>query len=343
MTGPQHGTDIDAVIREMRELAREPYEPSPGLLRLRHRIASERRSAHQGILERVAKEAGVDLDPIFREARRRNAAKSRYVTATLERLEPKAVERAVAEKARLHRVRSDYLRAFGNFEQSRPQLKFHQLLFVSGTAQPGECGVIMAGPCSEPDLGTFDAAADTGPDPAGIWLFPLVRNDNGDCDETRPGRTFHELTYLMDPPDASFAVDSVRVDLIGNGVATSAFGDAGTFSECNSQYVHSFIDMHVSIAQLVDGAWQHLPLLSDRLFAGQGEYARQVRLVLSAQTYPATFAVRKPDGGGGQLMCQLELVCSAQACGSDGRNAIDFRQRDLGIFLGGVSLLGTFI
>jgi hypothetical protein len=127
------------------------------------------------------------------------------------------------------------------------------------------------------------AAADTGPDPAGIWLFPLVRNDNGDCDETRPRRTFHELTYLMDPPDASFAVDSVRVDLIGNGVATSAFGDAGTFSECNSQYVHSFIDMHVSIAQLVDGAWQHLPL-SDRLFAGQGEYARQVRLVLSAQT-----------------------------------------------------------
>ena len=27
MTGPQHGADIDAVIREMRELAREPYQP----------------------------------------------------------------------------------------------------------------------------------------------------------------------------------------------------------------------------------------------------------------------------------------------------------------------------
>ena len=34
---------------------------------------------------------------------------------------------------------------------------------------------------------------------------------------------------------------------------------------------------------------------------------------------------------------------SAEACGSDGRNAIDFKQRDLGIFVGGVSLLGTFI
>ena len=49
-----------------------------------------------------------------------------------------AVERAVAEKSRLHRIRSDYLRAFGELEQSRPQLKFHELLFVSGTAKPGE-------------------------------------------------------------------------------------------------------------------------------------------------------------------------------------------------------------
>jgi hypothetical protein len=343
MTIHRNTTDLNAAIEELRRLAREPYQPAPELQRLRHRISSERKRVHQGILERVAKQAGVDLQPIFEEARRRNAAKRQYVTRTLERLEAKAVERAATEKKQFHRIRSEYIATFNQLEQSTPQLKFHEPMVSSESAQPGQCNLIFGSACSDPSPGNYEARADVRPDPNGIWLLPLITNDNGDCDETLPGTTLQDLTYRMATPTRSFAVNSIRVDLIGNGVATSVFGDAGYFAECNSLFVHSFIDMDVLIAQQVNGIWQQWPLVSDRLFAGQGEYAKQIRLVLSGQTYPAAFVVRTPEIGGGDLLCHLQLVCSAQACGTDGRNGMDFQQIDLGIFVGGVALLGDFV
>jgi hypothetical protein len=343
MTNHQKGDDLSAAIEELRRLAREPYEPSQELLRLRQRISSERQRTHHSILERVAKQANVDLQPIFEEARRRNAVKRRYVTRTLERLEAKAIERAKAEKQQFHRIRSDYIRTFSELLQSTPQLKFHQPMASSGSAQPGQCNVLFGSSCTDPDLGTYEARADIGPDRAGIWLFPFIRSDSGDCDETLPGRTFHELTYQMGPPASSFAVNSIRVDLIGNGMGTSVLGDAGFLHECNPYYVHSFIDMNLSIAQQVNGVWQQWPLLSDRLFVGQGDYVQQIRLVLSGQTYPAAFVIRNPDVGGGDLLCHLQVVCSADPCGTDGRIEIDFSRQDLGMFVGGVSLLGDFV
>jgi hypothetical protein len=331
-------------IEELRRLAREPYEPSKELLRLRHRISSERRRAHQSILERVAKQANVDLQPIYEEAQRRNAVKRRYVTQAVERLDAKAFEGARRDKERFHRVRSDFIRTFRDLQQSTPQLKFHQPIASSGTATPGECNYIIGSACSPPDPGGYEARADFGPDPVGIWLFPIIKTDTGDCDDSRDGSTLQDLTYQMGPPSSSFAVSSVRVDLIANGVATSVFGEpGGLFEECSNKYVHSFIDMSLFIAQQVNGQWQQWPLVSDRLFAGQGEYVKQIRLTLSGQTYPANIVIRKPDVGGGDLLCHLQIVCSAGACGADARSGIDFRHAELGMFVGGVSLLGDFI
>src|SRR5262249_44731444 len=152
MTTQSNAAFTDA-IEELRRLAREPYEPSQELLRLRHRISNERRRAHRGIIERVAKQANVDLEPIYEEAQRRNAVKRRYVTQAVERLEAKAFERARQDKERFHRVRSDFIRAFRDLQQSTPQLKFHQPIATSGTATPGDCNYIIGSACSPPDPG----------------------------------------------------------------------------------------------------------------------------------------------------------------------------------------------
>jgi hypothetical protein len=343
MTDHERSVRFGAAIDELRRLAREPYESSQELRRLRQRISSERSRAHRRILERVAKQANVDLQPIFEEAQRRNAVKRRYVTRTLERLEAKVAERAQAQKKRFHRIRADYIRAFGALEQSTPQLKFHQPIASSGTAQPGDCNTVMGYGCSPPNFGSHEASADIAPDPTGIWLHPFIDSDSGDCDETLPGTTLHDLTYQMGPPTTSFAVSSIRVDLIANGLGTSHLGDAPFLAEANPQYVHSFIDMDLYIAQQVNGEWQQWPLLSDRPFVGQGDYVKQIRLVLSGQTYSAAIVIRKPDAGGGDLLCHLQLVCSADTIGTDGRVGIDFRAPDHGIFVGGIALLGGFV
>lgn len=342
MTDHRTSADFGAAIEELRRLAREPYESPQELVRLRHRITTERRRAHLGILERVAKQAQVDLQPIFEEAQRRNAVKRRYVTRTLEPLQAKAAEGAKAQKKRFHRIRADYIRAV-NLQQSAPQLKFHQPIATSSSARAGECNEIIGYVCSPPDLGSHEASADFGPDPVGIWLFPFISSDSGDCDETIPATTLHDLTYQMGPPATSFAVSSIRVDLIANGVATCHLGDGGFLEEANPYYVHSFIDMSVWIAQQVNGEWQQWPLLSDRVFVGNGDYVKQIRLLLSGQTYPAAIVIRKPDAGGGDLLCHVQVVCSADTIGTDGRVGIDLRAPDHGIFLGGVALLGDFV
>ena len=336
-------SEFSDAIEELRRLAREPHEASQELQRLRHRIASERARAHQNILDRVAEQAHIELKPIFEEAQRRNLAKRHYVTPILDRLKAQAVERAKAEKKRFHTIRADYIRGAIPLQQNPPQLKFHQPIASSGSAQPGQCNEIIGYVCTPPNYGNHEASADTGPDPVGIWLYPYIYSDSGDCDETIPGTTLHDLTYQMGPPATSFAVNSIRVDLIANGVGTSHLGDAPFLAESNPQYVHSFIDMDVLISQQVNGGWQPWPLLSDRVFIGNGDYSKQIRLVLSGQTYPAAIVIRDPNAGGGNILCHMQLTCSADTIGTDGRVGIDFRAPDLGVFVGGITLLGDFV
>jgi hypothetical protein len=332
--------DYKDAIDELRRLAREPYEASDELVKLRKRITSERGRVHRGILERVAQQAHVDLQSIFDEARRRNAAKHKYVTETLNLVLAQVAERAKAQAKHFHRIRADYVRDYSALVQRTPQLKFHQPISTSSNAKRGDCNYIVGG-CS-PNAGSYEASAEFGPDPAGIWLFPFLSNDSGDCDDTTPATTLHDLTFQMSAPTTSFAVSSIRVDLIANGVAASHLGDAGFFHEASHKYVHSFIDMDVWIAQQVYGRWAQWPLLSDRLFEGAGDYAKQIQLVLSGQTYPSAIVILKPDDGGGDILCHMQIVCSTNTIGTDGRSLLDFRAEH-GMFVGGVALLGDFV
>ena len=339
-------TDYPAVVEQLRRLAREPFEVPEELLRLRHRIESEREKTHHQMVKRLAKEAGIDVQGFFDEARRRGAAKRRYLRQALEPLEARALAEARSQKELFHQARSAYQESFAAGLPAAaalpPQLKFRRPFASTTTATRGDCNEIIGG--TSPDAGTWQAAADLADNgDAGVWLYPYISSDSGDCDNSTGARTLQDLSYAMGPPPNSFYVSSVRVDLIGNGLASGVLGDFKWPTKASPLYEHSFVQLDVYVAQQVNGGWQQWPLVSERLFSGRGDYARQIRSVLSGGPYPASIVVRKPEAGGGDLVCHLQVVCSALAIGSDGRVKIDYRAPDLGIFVGGVALLGQYV
>lgn len=339
-------TDYATAVEELRRLAREPFQVPDELRRLRHRIEREREKTHQQMAERLAKETGIDVHGFFDEARRRGAAKRRYVQQTLEPLEAQALVEARAQKEQFHKTRSAYQESFAAGMPAAaalpPQLKFRRPFASTSIATRGDCNATVGG--INPDAGTWEAVADLVDNgDAGVWLYPYIFSDSGDCDDSTGAATFQDLSYAMAPPASSFYVSSVRVDLIGNGVASSVLGDFKWPNKPSALYEHSFIQLDVYIAQQVNGAWQSWPLVSERLLSGRGDYARQIRSVLSGGPYPASLVVRKPEAGGGDLVCHVQLACSALAIGSNGRVKIDYRAADLGIFVGGVALLGQYV
>ena len=96
--------DYAAVIEQLRRLARGPFEVPEELRRLRHRIEREREKTHHQMVERLAKEARIDIQGFFDDARRRGAAKGRYVRQALEPLEARALAEARAQKEQFHKV-----------------------------------------------------------------------------------------------------------------------------------------------------------------------------------------------------------------------------------------------
>ncbi|HKU61135.1 MAG TPA: hypothetical protein VJQ44_07965 [Gemmatimonadales bacterium] len=339
-------TKYKPVIEQLRRLAREPFEVPDELRQLRRRIETERDKTHHHMVERLAKETKVDIQGLFDEHRRRNAAQRRYVRQALQPLEARALAEAKAEKARFHKTRSAYQELFAAGLPAAtalpPQLKFKRPVDSSSTFSRADCNKIIGG--LDPDAGAWEASADlTDNGDAGVWLYPYIYTDTGDCDDSKAGQTLQDLSYAMSPPAQSFYVSSVRVDLVGNGLASSVLGDFKWPTKADPLYEHTYVQLDVWVAQEVNGEYQQWPLVSDRLFTGKGEYARQIRSVLSGGPYPASIVIRKPDAGGGDVVCHLQVACSSLAIGSDGRVKIDYRAPDLGIFVGGVALLGQYV
>jgi hypothetical protein len=342
----EQSRDYDAAIEELRRLAREPFEIDEEQQELRARRAAERAASNGKVLEEIARRAPGDLRVILEEEARRRAERRRDASEVLARLEAKAGDRASAEQRRLLRIRAQYLDTFGRplaAQEEKAQLKFRETVFWSGDARPGTCTYFGGGFFSfSPWLGpSSEAGADIVQGTGGLWLHPTLSIDSNSCDDMREGTTFQHVTYRRDPPDVSFGVTSVRVDLIGNGIATSHFGDTGWLTSPSQLYEHSVITLDVYIGQQVHGEWHLWPLLADRLFVGKGEYVRQVRPVLSGQTYPSSIVIRRPEVGGGDLLCLVQVACSVLPIGTDGRVGIDFAAAGRGMFLGGVALLGA--
>jgi hypothetical protein len=336
-------------ISELRRLARSPFETPPELVELRRRIVTERARTHRDLLEKIAKQAKIDLGPILEDARRRNAAKRRYVTATLKPIEKRVAKLAKNEKEHFHRIRAQYIKSFDGglpLAVGNTKLKLHMPIEWSSDARPGECQQILGSLCGNDDLGTHEATAEIAPiGEAGVWLYSHIYNDNGDCTYTRGGRIVQDLTYQMGAPAITFAISSVRVDLVANGLWSDTLGDYDWTHSADPLWEHSFLQLDVYISQQINGEWHQWQLLSDKLFSGKGgtDEVRQIRSLLSGQTYPVSIALRKPEAGGGDVLCHLQLVCSSEAQGTDGRSRIDFRAPDHGIFVGGIALFGDYV
>lgn len=335
-----------AIVEEMRRLARSGVESSPALDEWRDLAAADRGAKQEAVLEALVEKAHVDLRSIVEGAQ--ELERSRQIDEGLAELEADASRLANEDKARFLRVRAHYRDGFEG-QLAGPggptQLKFRDVIYSYGDAFPGKCpqhlGSGIFSPWIGPDsIAEAEIAAST--DTPGMWLHPFIQIKSNSCDETREGRTFQDVTYNLDAPSTSFGVEAVRVDLIANGVSSAKFGDTGWFTKPDPFYDHTYVSLDVYLAQQVDGEWSFLPLVSDTLFAGHGEGARQVRSVLSGQTYPFNFFVRGADIGGGDLMCLAQVTCSAIPIGSHAKVRLDFSAASgLGIFVGGVALIGT--
>jgi hypothetical protein len=341
--------DYSAIIGDMRRLVRRPFETPPGLRKLRESANAERARLREKTMEILATQANVDWRPLAEEAQRSRERRKREVLATLAELEAEAVAHAGEEKKRFHGYRAEYLKAFADMHahhEGFTQLKFRDAVSMSSDVREGDCTYFGSG-FWNPWIGpSAQASAEIGTStsPPGIWMYPRLFIDANSCDDVVPGMTWHDVTYRLGTPDPSFGVTAVRVDLIANGIATSAFGDTGWFHSPDHLYEHSFVQLDIVIAQQVNGEWMYWPIVSDRLFSGKGEYSREIRSLLSGQTYPANVVVRKSSSGGGDVLCFVNVTSSVQTIGTDGIVRIDYGATNAqGIFLGGVALLGTAV
>lgn len=330
------------IIEEMRRLARESDGAAPDVLALRRRRIADRAQDEREWLETLATQGNIDWAPIADGVRRREEETRRAVVDVLTRLEAQAAERVKAHQAFVHRVRAQYLETFGAVTGHTPasQIKFRTPFSWWSDAHPGVGHDCRGWPWFEPhSWGPFDATAELRVEDTGVWFHPFIKGENGHCRHPDDGRTVHEVIYHLRAPATTFAVQQVRVDLIGNGVASGHLGSL--FPLGFALGYGSSVRLDVRVAQQVGNEWHHWPLVSDYLFSETDDYVREIRLVLSGQTYPVHLRVRSPQSGGGDLLCFLHLACGGNAAGRDGYVRLDFAAPDRGIFVGGVALLGA--
>lgn len=346
----EHAGTYRTPIAEMRRLVRSQFDIPDELETLRARLAAERRETHAAMTKLLVDRLGGELRSILENHARKREDTRREVAATVARLDAAASDRAGKDAHRFHVIRSDYLKTFGDHLaalEGVTQMKFRTPLEWTSNDREGDCthhGYDFPTSLWTPWLGpestvSSDIAPSTSP--AGIWLYPRLHIDSHSCDDMRPATTYQDVAYSLPPLDQSFGITAVRVDLIANGFGSSIFGDTGWFANADPLYEHSFVQLDVYLSQLVDGAWQEWPLVSDRLFSGKGEYSRELRALLSAQTYPANLFLRNTSAGGGEILCYVAVTSSIQSIGEGAHVTLDFGGADgRGIFIGGVALLG---
>jgi hypothetical protein len=338
-------------LHEMLRDANQRHLVPPELINLRHRITTERHRTHWNIIERVAREANVDLKPILEDARLRNKAKRRYVTRTIEKLEAEVHKSALEEKRNREKLRKEYLREFGKLYQARagnPELKFLVPEHWSTKVDPFASCLIGSG-CSEPDLGSFAAndemRASTEIGDL-VQLFPSIRTDNGDCPGGNTARVQQHVVYRYQGEIRLFHATSIRIDLWGTGSGSAILGDGDWFTDPNPRYNHTNGWLTVKVYQSVeregrtdlDGPW--IALDRHNLYTRNGDYANTISFDIGADRFPCDIYLRGPSSGGKRIQCVVTLETEAQAMGSDGRVSVDFATDPFGIQLGCICLIG---
>ena len=296
-------------LKEMLRDANQGHSMPQDLINLRNRINTQRHQTHWKIIERVAREANVDLTPILEDARLRNKAKRRYVTRTIEKLEAEVYKSACAEKKKREKIRNEYLKEFGKLYRRRagnPELKFLVPSHWSTSVDPFRSCLIGSG-CSEPDLGSFEetheiqASTDIG---GLVQLFPSIRTDNGDCPGGNTARIQQHVVYRYQDEIRLFHATSIRIDLWGVGSGSALLGDGEWFTEPNPRYDHTNGWLTVKVYQWVeregrtdlDGPW--IALDKHNLYSRNGDYANTISFDIGADRFPCDIYFRGPGSGG---------------------------------------------
>ena len=349
MTRDQKQEHAD-ILEEMLQLTRSDFESSEELQELRDQAAAERTETQLNVLQAIAEQANVDLRPILEAERDTRLERRRHIAETLARREAEARRRANQEQEHFHRIRGKYRDEFAGIlagPGDTTQLKFRDVISSQGNALPATCTEMDPWEGFwEPTIGMDTiATADivTSPDTPGVWLHPKIDIDTNSCNRQRPAKTEQNLFYRMDPPAVSFGVQNVRVDLIANGIFSSHLGDPGIIVSADPLWPHTHVKLDVVIGQTIDNHEYSWPLMSVPLFEAHGNVdGRQIRVLLSGETFPFNFHVLGTDRGGGDLFCLVQVRCSTQTTGTDARALLDFGAADgHGIFVGGVALIGA--
>jgi hypothetical protein len=339
------------ILEEMLQLTRSDFESSEELQELRDRAAAERTETELNILQAIAEQANVDLRPILEAERDARLERRRRIAETLARREAEASRRANQEKERFHRIRGKYRDEFEGLlagPGGTTQLKFRDVISSSELVSPPKCTEMESSWWSGPSydwldsIVTADIVAST--DTPGMWLHPKIDIRANGCNRMSRPVTFQTLYYRMDPPAVSFGVENVRVDLIATGIFSSHLGDpSGVLLKADPLWTHTHVTLKVVIGQIIDNHGYSWPLVSLPLFTAYGNVdGRQIRVLLSSETFPFNFHVLGTDRAGGDLFCVVTVICDTQPVGTGARHRLDFGAADgHGIFVGGVALIGA--
>jgi|SRR5215207_2369461 len=342
-----------ALVEEMRSLGWQPTSLSPELSELRAAEHRERAEIRKHLFDALAETAGDDLRSLLKEVQQTRQDRQRRIAELLPRLDAEANREATEEMARLHRIRERYRERFAG-QVAGPgdptQLKLRDVSHTSADVHEPRCEHLDSGawflpePTIGPDIAvSADIVSST--DTPGMWLHPSIDIVARSCDEMTQATTHQEVGYQLAAPATTFGVDSIRVDLIANGTFRSHLGDPpGWFTSADPLYVHTRVELTVVLGQQVGGAAQLSPVASGEIFSAHGNVdPRQVRAVLSGQTYPTNLLVSGANVGGGTLHCLVQVTCTTVTIGSGARVRLDFgADHSHGIFVGGVALLGAY-
>ncbi len=354
----------EMLIEETWKKLRSRFSPNPDLARLRNRISRERQQTHMHMMTDIARKAGVELNPIFEEARRRNAMKRVYTRRALEKIQARTEKEGDEQRAKANAFANDYIKRNLKHYRARegnPEIKF----LPSGPgrhdaeAAPG-CIMGSGLPWVEPDYGRWEAEAnnvyeehssiDATPD-----LYSWIYTDHGDCEVSGAATTYHyvPLRMITTPLTGRFRVERCFIGLHGIGQGHAVMGDGHPDPRRTDLYQR--ISLTVGFHQMMrgsDGSWypgdfHTVGGLDDyTLHERWGEYFDSVAIDLRSEEFESPFYLAGPDEDGGEIVGHVFVRMEAMTRGSDGVTYLDFQNVSSGeprnLRLGCAMLIGEY-
>jgi hypothetical protein len=348
------GQPIDlSVLDAIRARERTRAEIAREICKLEDQIRAERQKTHLDYVEQLAKEAGVDLEAIREDARRRNKVQQRVLEKGYEEIRAKAKKLVQEEAEHLRAVREAYVACHKeaiDARQGNPELKF--ILSVEG----GDTANVDLDPpggmvgywCREPVFAEREYSDDmeVGGEPPDYRLhhfYPRAYARAGDDDQdvwVHVRQTVTLRRHALESGEGNFRVDRVRVNLSGVGYSEGREGRAHGFT-----YPITGVRLQVKVMQTgPTGFLEATPIEDEWLYSGWRDHAEPARIELGSRMFSCDFDILNPDNGGSEPWVYVTLITSSWAEYEDARAEIDFSRPGYGgLELGCVSLFGDYL